>query len=213
MRKLLLLFAMQMSMLMSFAQNKTVTGRVTDENGNPIPFATLKIKDSKTGVSADADGKFSLRVNGGETFIVSAVGFTDKELKIDANSNVTITLAKNATDLKEVIVTTGLGIKKSTRVTPYSSQVISADDLNITRQTNLNNALSGKVAGVQVRSQSGAKLNQEAFLRIRGGLGLADRAPLYVVDGTVTNSFDVNPDDIEDITVLKGANATALFGS
>jgi TonB-linked SusC/RagA family outer membrane protein len=213
MRKLLLLFAMQMTMLMSFAQNKVVTGRVTDENGNPIPFATLKIKDAKTGGSADADGRFSLRVKGGETFIISAVGYTDKELKMDANSNVTITLLKSTTDLKEVIVTTGLGIKKSARVTPFSSQVISGEDMNITRQSNINNALSGKVAGVQVRSQSGAKLNAEAFLRIRGGLGLADKAPLYVVDGTVTNSFDVNPDDIEDITVLKGANATALFGS
>jgi TonB-linked SusC/RagA family outer membrane protein len=213
MRKLLLLFAVQMTMLMSFAQNKVVTGRVTDENGNPIPFATLKIKDAKTGGSADADGRFSLRVKGGETFIISAVGYTDKELKMDANSNVTITLSKSTTDLKEVIVTTGLGIKKSARVTPFSSQVISGEDMNITRQSNINNALSGKVAGVQVRSQSGAKLNAEAFLRIRGGLGLADKAPLYVVDGTVTNSFDVNPDDIEDITVLKGANATALFGS
>ena len=213
MRKLLLLIAMQMTILMSFAQNKVVTGRVTDENGNPIPFATLKVKDAKTGGSADADGRFSLRVKGGETFIISAVGYTDKELKMDANSNVTITLSKSTTDLKEVIVTTGLGIKKSARVTPFSSQVISGEDMNITRQSNINNALSGKVAGVQVRSQSGAKLNAEAFLRIRGGLGLADKAPLYVVDGTVTNSFDVNPDDIEDITVLKGANATALFGS
>jgi len=213
MRKLLLLFAMQMTILMSFAQNKVVTGRVTDENGNPIPFATLKIKDAKTGGSADADGRFSLRVKGGETFIISAVGYTDKELKMDANSNVTVTLIKSTTDLKEVIVTTGLGIKKSARVTPFSSQVISGEDMNLTRQSNINNALSGKVAGVQVRSQSGAKLNAEAFLRIRGGLGLADKAPLYVVDGTVTTSFDINPDDIEDITVLKGANATALFGS
>lgn len=204
---------MQMSLLMSFAQTKTINGRIVDESGNPIPFATLKIKDSKNGGSADADGKFSFRIKGGEIFIVSAVGYTDKEFKTDANSVFTITLSKNSSDLKEVIVTTGLGIKKSARTTPYSAQVINSDDIGITRQSNLNNALAGKVAGVQSRSQSGAKLNAETFLRIRGGLGIGDRAALYVVDGTIANSFDINPDDVEDITVLKGANATALFGS
>jgi TonB-linked SusC/RagA family outer membrane protein len=213
MRKLLMLFALQMTMVMSFAQNKVVTGRVADESGNPIPFATLTIKGTKTGSSADADGKFSIRVKGGETFIISAVGYNDKEIKLDGGANQSVTLSKSASDLKEVVVTTGLGVKKSARVTPYSAQVIGSDDITITRQTNLSNALAGKVAGVQARSQSSAKLNAETFLRIRGGLGIGDRAALYVVDGTIANSFDINPDDVEDITVLKGANATALFGS
>lgn len=213
MRKLLLLFAMQMVLLVSFAQNKTVTGRVTDENGSPIPFATITIKGTKDGVSADADGKFSIRLKGTETLVVSAVGFSDKEVNIANNSNLSISMLKSASDMKEVIVTTGLGIKKSARTTPYSAQVITSENMAITRQGNLSNALAGKVAGVQSRSQSGAKLNAETFLRIRGGLGIGDRAAIYVVDGTIANSFDINPDDIEDITVLKGANATALFGS
>jgi TonB-dependent SusC/RagA subfamily outer membrane receptor len=86
--------------------------------------------------------------------------------------------------------------------------------LNVIRQPNLNNALAGKVAGVQFRGQSSAKLNDQGFLRIRGGGSLTDGdGAIYVVDGTITNSFDINPDDIADLTVLKGANATALFGS
>jgi len=213
MKKLLLLFAMQMSLLMSFAQTKMVTGRVTEENGNGIPFATITIKGSKEGASADQDGKFSIRLKGTEILVISAVGFSDKEVDISGNTNLSVSLVKSSSDLKEVVVTTGLGIKKSTRVTPYSAQVIKSEDLSITRHTNLNNALAGKVAGVQTRSQSGAKLNSETFLRIRGGLGIGDRAAIYVVDGTITNSFDINPDDVEDLTVLKGANATALFGS
>lgn len=85
--------------------------------------------------------------------------------------------------------------------------------MNVIRQPNLNNALAGKVAGVQFRGQSSAKLNDQGFLRIRGGGSLSDQGAIYVVDGTITNSFDINPDDVEDLTVLKGANATALFGS
>jgi TonB-linked SusC/RagA family outer membrane protein len=213
MKKLLLFVCSIAFTAILFAQTRTITGRITDENGSPIPFATLKMKDGKTGGSADADGKFSFRIKGGEVFVVSAVGYLDKEFTTDANSVFTIALAKSTTDLKEVIVTTGLGIKKSARTTPYSAQVINSDNLTITRQANLNNSLAGKVAGVQTRSQSGAKLNSETFLRIRGGLGIGDRAAVYVVDGTIANSFDINPDDVEDVTVLKGANATALFGS
>lgn len=214
MKKLLLFFSLVVFALSSLAQTKTISGTINDANGKPIPFASITVKGTKIGTTADADGKFSLKnVSMGSVLIVTSVGYETKELAITTD-NITVTLGlPDASKLSEVVVTTGLGIKKSTRVTPYSSQVISSDDINITRQTNINNALSGKVAGVQVRSQSGAKLNQEAFLRIRGGLGLADKAPLYVIDGTVTSSFDINPDDIEDITVLKGANATALFGS
>lgn len=197
-----------------FAQVRTVTGRVTDENGNAVPFASVKVKGTALGIAADADGKFSIKAKDGQILVISAQGLKEKEITISAADNYVISLPKGGADtLPEIIVTTALGIKKAARVTPFSSQVISSENLNITRQTNINNALAGKVAGVQTRSQSGAKLNQEAFLRIRGGLGLGDRAPVYVVDGTIVGSFDINPDDVEDVTVLKGANATALFGS
>src|SRR5688572_346791 len=115
--------------------------------------------------------------------------------------------------LNEVVVTSALGIKRVQRTMAYSSQVINNEQLNIVPQTNIVDALAGKVAGVQVRSQSDALLNQPGSLRIRGGLSLADVEPLYVIDGTPVTAFDVNPADINDVTVLKGANATSLFGS
>jgi TonB-dependent SusC/RagA subfamily outer membrane receptor len=114
--------------------------------------------------------------------------------------------------LTEVVVTS-LGINREKRSTTYSTQFIRGDELNFIPHTNIVDALAGKVAGVQVRSQSDALLNQTDQLRIRGGISLNDVEPLYVVDGTPVSSIDINPADIESLNVLKGANATALFGS
>ncbi len=214
MRKTLSLFtAFLLCGMLVLAQVKTVTGTVTDENGNPVPFATVVVKGSRSGVSADADGHFAIKAKEGDVLVFSASGLTPKEVTVGSSNVINVPLAKSSSStLEEVVVTSAFGIKKAQRVTPFSAQVINSDALNITRQTNVNNALAGKVAGVQTRSQSAAKLNTEAFLRIRGGLGMGDIQPIYVVDGTITSSFDINPDDIEDISVLKGANATALFG-
>lgn len=194
-----------------FAQTVVVQGRVSDASG-PVPNATIQEKGTKNTVQADASGVFSIRVKQGARLVISAVGHETTE--VDASATyMNIDLAAKADELQEVLVTTAFGVKKSQRITPFSSQVIKAEQLNVIRQPNLNNALAGKVAGVQFRGQSSVKLNDQGFLRIRGGGSLSDVAPIYVVDGTITNSFDINPDDVEDITVLKGANATALFGS
>jgi len=216
MRKFLsLLGAILLCTTLAFAQQKAVSGRVTDESGNPIPFASITLKGKKSGVTADADGNYIINnVKPGDILVISALGRSPKEVSVGAGNMPLVALDRSANaNLQEVVVTGAFGVKKSQRTTAYSSQVINADNLNIVRQTNVNNALAGKVAGVQSKSQSGAKLNSETFLRIRGGLLLGDMPPIYVVDGTITGSFDINPDDVEDITVLKGANATALLGS
>lgn len=216
MRKLLsLLMAAMLISVLAFSQAKTVSGTVTDESGNPIPFATVMIKGQKTGITADAEGKFTItKVNPGDVLVITATNHADKEVTVGDAGVIPVTLAKSArSTLDEVVVTSAFGLKKAQRTASYSSQVITAENLNIVRQTNVNNALAGKVAGVQARGQSGAKLNSEAFLRIRGGMMLGDVSPIYVVDGTIVGSYDINPDDVEDISVLKGANATALFGS
>ncbi len=207
-----LLMAALLCSVLVFAQSRTVSGVITDANGKSVPFASVTVKGTKNGVTADADGRFSIKgVSAGAVFLVSSAGFEDKEATVGASDNVNVTV--NATGaMTEVVVTSAFGIKKSQRTTPYSAQVIKSDQLNITSNTNIVEALAGKVAGVQTRSQSNAKLNSEDFLRIRGGQSLGDRGPIFIVDGTIVNSFDVNPDDIEDVTVLKGANATALFG-
>jgi TonB-linked SusC/RagA family outer membrane protein len=215
MRKIasLLVTAVLCSVLV-FAQNREISGTVTDAGGKAIPFASVTIKGTKNGVTADADGKFTIKgVASGTVLVISSVGFDDREVTVGTSNNVSISMAPTAgSNLTEVVVSSAFGIKKSARVTPYSSQVIKSDQLNLIPQTNLVEGLAGKVAGVQVRAQSNAKLNTEDFLRIRGGLSLGDIGPIFVVDGTIVNSFDINPDDVEDLTVLKGANATALFG-
>lgn len=210
-KNLTLLVAALLWTLSSFAQTIVVQGQVSDDRG-PVPNATIQEKGSKNAVRADDLGKFTIRVKQGAKIVVSAIGHETYEF--DASSGYqNVQIKTLAGELEEVFVTSAFGVKKSQRTTPFSSQVIKDEQLNVIRQPNLNNALAGKVAGVQFRGQSSAKLNDQGFLRIRGGGSLTDAAAIYVVDGTITNSFDINPDDVEDITVLKGANATALFGS
>ncbi len=217
MRKFASLFVMAIlcSMLV-YAQSRNVSGTVTDANGKAIPFASVTVKGTKNGVTADADGKFTIKgVASGTVLVISSVGFDDKELTVGTSDNVSVSLSPTATsNLTEVVVTSAFGIKKSQRTTPYSSQVVKSEQLNIIPQTNVVDALAGKIAGVQSRSQSNAKLgaDDQDFLRIRGGLSLGDVGPIFIVDGTIVNPFEINPDDVEDVSVLKGANATALFG-
>ena len=193
------------------AQTVAVQGKITDVSG-PVSNATIQEKGTKNIVQADANGMFNIRAKQGALLTISAIGHDNAEVAA-SSSFMNVELNSKSDELQEVMVTTAYNVKKSQRTTPFSSQVIKSEQLNVIRQPNLNNALAGKVAGVQFRGQSSAKLTDQGFLRIRGGGSLSDVAPIYVVDGTLTNSFDINPDDVEDITVLKGANATALFGS
>ena len=201
--------------LVSFAQTRSISGKVTDQSGEAVPFATVTIKGTSNAVVADATGSFTIRAAQGDVLEVSAVGVQGAEVRVGADETVSATVTRISSSLTEVTVTTAFNIKKDQRVTPYSAQVVKADALNIIPQTNINDALAGKFAGVQVRSQSGTKLNSESFQRIRGGLFLSgDDGPIYVVDGTIVrNGFDINPNQVATITVLKGANATALFGA
>ena len=214
MRKLITLLAVFiLSCVFAFGQTRQIMGKVRNDKGEVVPFATIAIKGTKTSAVADAEGNYQIAAKTGDILVVTATGQKFIEETVGSSNTIVTTMTAARGELEEVVVTGAFGIKKSQRTTAFSSQVIKSEDLQIVRQTNVNNALAGKVAGVQTRGQSAAKLNSEAFLRIRGGLGLGDRAPIYVVDGTITGSFDINPDDIEDITVLKGANATALLGS
>jgi len=211
-KSLTLLAASLLFSIATFAQTVLVQGQVTDDRG-PVPNATVQEKGTKNITRADELGKFSFKVKQGAIVVVTAVGHTPFEFAATTGFQ-NVKIATVAGELEEVFVTSAFGVKKSQRTTPFSSQVINTEQLNVIRQPNLNNALAGKVAGVQFRGQSSAKLNDQGFLRIRGGGSLTDGdGAIYVVDGTITSSFDINPDDVEDLTVLKGANATALFGS
>ncbi len=201
------------------AQTKSIAGIIIDTKGSAVAFASVTVKNTHTGTLSDADGKFIVKVKVGDVIVVASDGFIQKELQIqELSSSYNVILDRNEKEtLSEVVVTTAFEMRKSIRTTPFSAQTITADNLNLIRQPNLNNALAGKMVGVQFRGQSSVALDREGTFRIRGGSTLnllngVEMAPLYVVDGNVMNALDITPDDIETINILKGANATALFG-
>jgi len=216
MRRFLSLFTMLMLCgVLAFAQSRVVTGKVTDINGNPVSFATVKVKGTNTGLSADANGVYSIRVNPGDVLEISGASFKTVEVPVGTQSVLNTVMETSGTaELQEVVVTGAFGTKRIGRSVASNVQNIGGEQLNTIRQQNINNAIAGKVAGAQVRSQSAAKLGVETAVRLRGENGLgAGAGALYVVDGTIMPSGnDINPDDIEDITVLQGPAAAALFG-
>ena len=194
------------------AQTAGVSGKVVDENGAGVPFATVKLEGLKVTALTDADGSFSIKTAGtAKKLTISSVGF--KSVTVDITGKpLSIVLQSAADNLKEVVVTNAFGLKQSSKKTPYSVQVISGEKLNTVVQPSLNAALGGKVAGLQLRDESNVALGRNSNVRLRGEGSIGGSSALYVVDGTPMNSSDINPQDIESITVLKGANATALFG-
>lgn len=228
MRRFLSLFTMLMLCgVLAFAQSRVVTGKVTDADGNPVAFASVKIKGSASGAIADANGAYSLKVNPNTILVITAQGLKETEVPV-GTQNVLSTVMEKAgtTEIKEVVVTTAFQTKRSLRSQSSNVQNVSSDQLNTVRASNVNNAIAGKVAGAQVRSQSAGALGRETTVRLRGenGLGVGN-GPIYVVDGTIMPSTpngtngsggggggDINPDDVDNITVLQGPASAALFG-
>ncbi len=216
MRRFLTLFSMLMLCgVLAFAQSRVVSGKVTDESGNPVPFASVKVKGSRSGVSADAYGQYTIKVKDGDVLEVSGTGFKAKEVNVGTQTNITTSIEKGASsNLTEVVVTGAFNTKRTARSTSANAQVIGGEQLNTIRTPDINNALAGKVAGAQVRSQSAVALGRPTAVRLRGENGFgAGAGALYVVDGTIIpNGSEINPDDVEDMTVLQGPSAAALFG-
>ncbi|MBI3138964.1 MAG: SusC/RagA family TonB-linked outer membrane protein [Sphingobacteriales bacterium] len=217
MRKIASLFTMLMLFsVLAFGQNRTIAGSVTDEKGDAVPGASVRIKGTQTGVAADNTGKFSILANTGDVLIVSGASIETIEVTVGAGNSISIAAKTKATTQTEVVVTSAYGMKRTLRNVSTNTQVVTSEQLNTIRQTNLNNALAGKVSGLQVRGQSSAKLGNEGTgsIRLRGETGFGTGGePIYVVDGTILpNINDVNMDDIEDLTVLQGPAASAIFG-
>src|SRR5688572_30601880 len=172
MRKLFCLFAcIVIFAIGAFAQQKTIKGQVTDEKGNPIPFASILIKSSKLGSSADQLGNFNIKANAGDVLVITSQGYSPKEVAVGSQATLNVALNVNtANSLTEVIVSTGYNTKKTQRSASSNAQVVSSQQLNTIPQVNLNNALAGKVAALQVRSQSVGKLglNNNASISLRG---------------------------------------------
>ncbi|MDP9077276.1 MAG: SusC/RagA family TonB-linked outer membrane protein [Bacteroidota bacterium] len=201
----------------SFAQNRTITGTVTSKDDNlPLPGVSVTVPGTSVGTQTNDYGKYTIKVPASaKSLAFSFVGYNRLVLPIGATDIINGALETNAKELKEVVITQGYGIKQTARSSTNSAQAISGSDLNTVRQPNINNALAGKVAGIQVRSQSAAALGRTTEVRLRGASGFGTGSgALYVVDGTILlNSDGLNLDDVESVTVLQGAAAAALLGS
>ncbi len=224
MRKFLTMLALLvLSTVLVNAQTKTVTGKVTDQQGQPVPFSSIRIKGTKAGTSADADGNFSIKAKNGDVLIISGAGVTAKETSVtDGPMNVQVARNSNMTE----VVVTALGVRRSRNTLPYAAQQISGDDVNKTITTNVVNSLSGKIAGLQITASNAMGGSTNTILRGFRSLTQSNQA-LFVIDGvpydnSITTgggydfgsaSADLNPDDIASIDVLKGGAASALYGS
>lgn len=217
---------------LTFAQEKTISGTISDNSGLPLPGATILVKGTTNGTSSDFDGNYTIQASEGETLIISFVGYTTKEVIIGASNSINITLQEDASVLDEVVVT-ALGIKREKRSLGYATQEVAGETVSKVQSQNFVNSLSGKIAGLDIKSSG--TLGGSVNAVIRGSSSIAgNNQALFVVDGVPVNNdvpntanqstgrggydygnaaSDINPDDIESINVLKGAAASALYGS
>jgi TonB-linked SusC/RagA family outer membrane protein len=211
--------------------SRKVTGTILDEKGEPVIGATIKEKGTKNATVSDLDGNFTFSVSEGSTLLISYLGYSDREVSADSR-DLTIRLAENSEQLNEVVVT-ALGIKKESKALSYNVQQVTSDDITGVKDANFMNALSGKVAGVEINS-SASGIGGGVKVVMRGAKSISNNNnALYVIDGIPMPSLQtiqpsdkfsgqgqsgdgasmINPEDIESVSVLSGAAASALYGN
>ncbi|MER3470721.1 MAG: SusC/RagA family protein [Chitinophagaceae bacterium] len=223
-RKLLRIISLPVFLLLSmiaFAQNRVITGRVTDASGNGIPGASITVAGSSVGTTTNATGDFTLSVPANaQTLVATSVGYERRELPISGNT-VSFILSNQTSSLSEVVVI-GYGTRQRRDLTG-SVTSITSKDFNRGQVTTPEQLIAGKVAGVQITSNGGAP-GAGSTIRIRGGASLsASNDPLIVIDGVPIDNTSlsgsanalslINPNDIESFNILKDASATAIYGS
>ncbi len=209
-----------------------IRGQITDTKGETLPGVSVKLKGTTVGVSTDINGNYSINVPDKNGILVfTYIGFVTREITVNDNVTINVSLEAANTALNEVIVT-ALGIKRAAKSLTYSAQVVGGSSLDEAKETNVINSLQGKVAGVTI-SKSATGPGSSSRVILRGNRSITgDNEPLYVIDGVPMNSGKrasgggtfggrdggggismINPDNIESMTILKGASAAALYGS
>jgi ferric enterobactin receptor len=243
MRKLLqpLAFLLVLIVLLpsqGMSQQRNISGTVRAENQTPLEGVTISVKNTNRVTQTDANGQFSIQAATGETLVITYVGYLLQELKVNNSSDLAVTMRPSGNNMNEVVVT-ALGIPKQRKALGYSVTDLNAQELMKNKNTNIVNSLAGKVPGVNITQFSGSA-GAGASITIRGGNSTSEgrqNQPLFVIDGiiydnstTVTGNtgtdglsrsnttysnriMDINPEDIETLSVLKGAAAAALYGS
>lgn len=226
-----LLFSFFLLTILTAANAQTVTGTVLDEENNPVNGATVTVKGTNRATSTNASGNFSITASGKDVLVITSVGFANLEVPVNDRTTISITLARGTENLQEVVVT-ALGIKRETKKLGYATSSVNADELVKQRTINIGESLVGKVAGLNITPPAaGAGASNQIRLRGQVGFAGATNSPLLVINGLPMdqgvrnaegagqqrdrgdNLANINPDDIESMTVLKGAAAAALYGS
>src|ERR1700761_138962 len=236
-----MLLAIGLPILSIHAQTINLPGKVLDQNGDPVAGASVHFKGQRGGVITKDDGTFTVKSALTGTLVITALGYADQEIDIAGKTSVAVTMVKTNKELDQVVVT-AYGIKRSKNTLPYAAQQISGDEANKVRVDNIAQGMSGKVSGLQIIQNNALGGSVNVVIRGAKSLTGNNQA-LFVIDGvpfdnTVTNSStnssatspnstaqgtggydygnaaaDINPDDVESINVLKGAAASALYGS
>jgi len=235
MKQIMLIFMIVFTTQASLAQVKTIKGLVSDQNGLPLPGVSIIIQGTKTAGQTDYDGVYTIQASAGDVLVFSYIGIKTKTVTVGSSPTINVVLQEDAQNLNEVVVT-ALGIKRQKKELGYAVQDVKGDQLNKVITTNVTTALSGRVAGVDVSiPATGVAGSTRVIIRGISSIGESNQ-PLYIVDGVpIDNSglsndqaatskwFDgrdngdgisgINPNNIESLTVLKGAAAAALYGS
>ncbi|MCF2444643.1 SusC/RagA family TonB-linked outer membrane protein [Dyadobacter sp. CY345] len=215
-----------------YAQERSVTGRVTADDGSILPGVNISVKGTTRGTTTNSQGDYTISADGGATLVYSFIGFQTQEVVLGTQSTVNVSLKNDVSQLQEVVVT-ALGQERKRNELVYAAQQVSAEQITQTRSTNLMNALSGKVAGLAITATN--NMGGSTSTVIRGYKSITgNNQALYVIDGVpVSNAnnntptqaaggqgadygnaaSDINPDNVASVNVLKGAAATALYGS
>ncbi|MGB0525408.1 MAG: SusC/RagA family TonB-linked outer membrane protein [Flammeovirgaceae bacterium] len=215
----------------AFAQDLEISGTVVDENGQGLPGVNIVIKGTTTGTSTDVDGKYRMKVPKSSGFIVfSYIGYIAQEVALNNQSVIDITMQPEVNQLADIVIT-AFGVKKEEKALGYAVSTLSGADISLVKEPNMVNAISGKIAGVQVNRTAGGPGSSTRVI-IRGNNSLiGNNQPLYVVDGIPVDNQslggagrwggidygngagELNADDIANMSVLKGPNAAALYGT
>ncbi len=233
MKKFYLVLVIALFPIAIMAQEIRVTGTVTDAaDGTPLPGAYVRVKGTNTGTASDANGFYQLTVPSTSTLVFSSIGYVEQEIPVNNQSVINVTMSADVVQMTEVVVT-ALGISREKKSLGYATQEVTGEQVSAVKTDNFINSLSGKVSGVQIRRTT--NFGGSTNIVVRGNKSLTgNNQTLFVVDGVpisndITNTdaqsqartgydfgnaaSDINPEDIESINILKGAAATALYGS
>ena len=215
MRKITPLLMVLMFVISSaIAQVRNVTGKVIDASGAPVPYVTITVKGTKSAVAANDNGIFTIKAKTGDVLVVTGVGLQSQEIKVTNDPVLNVSVARVSSNLSEVVVT-ALGIQKQSKEIGYSTATVASKDLVVAKPISVANGLTGKASGLQVNTTNNG-LFAPTRITLRGNRSLTgNNSPLIVVDGAIfyNDISTLNPNDIIDINILKGASASAIYGS